>query len=181
MVYDKNHYSCPYQYVGKKVDLKLTDSLVAVYSEGERIATHHRFPECLSNQWSTHSEDMPDQFQQMEWDDERIRKWAGTIGPSTAEVVDRIFAAVQIKEQGYNSCLAVLRLSKKYTPSRLEVASTLALTHFHSPRYRHLAAILSADEDIFFPQKKDDEQRELDKATQGYIRGAAYYGGLKHD
>lgn len=68
----------------------------------------------------------------MEWDDQRIRKWAKTIGVSTAEVVDRIFSSVRIKEQGYNSCLAVLRLSKKYTPARLEAACALALNRFHS-------------------------------------------------
>lgn len=181
VVLDKNHYSCPYQNVGKKVDLKLTDSLVEIYCKGERIATHHRIPEYLSNQWPTYPEYMPDQFQQMERDDQRIHKWAKTIGTSAAEVVDPIFAGVQIKEQGYNSCLAVLRLSKKYTPVRLEAACALALTCFHSPRYRHLAAILSAEEDISYQKQRQEEQNELEKATQGYVRGAAYYGGLKHD
>ena len=181
VVLDKNPYSCPYQYVGKKVDLRITDSLVEIYHKGERIATHHRFPECLSNQWATVPEHMPDQFQHMEWDDQRIRKWAKTVGASASEVIDRIFARVQIKEQGYNSCLAVLRLSKKYTPSRLEAACALALTRFYSPRYRHLAALLSAEEDIAFQQQRAQEQRELEQAEQGYLRGAAYYGGLKHD
>ena len=117
----------------------------------------------------------------MERDNQRIHKWAKTIGTSAAEVVDPIFAGVQIKEQGYNSCLAVLRLSKKYTPVRLEAACALALTCFHSPRYRHLAAILSAEEDISYQKQRQEEQNELEKATQGYVRGAAYYGGLKHD
>ena len=181
VVLDKNHYSCPYQYVGKKVDLRITNSLVEIYHKGERIATHHRFPEYLSNQWATVPEHMPDQFQRMEWDDQRIRKWAKTVGASASEVIDRIFAGVRIKEQGYNSCLAVLRLSKKYTPSRLDAACALALTRFHSPRYRHLAAILSAEEDISFQQQRAQEQRELEQAEQGYLRGAAYYGGLRHD
>jgi hypothetical protein len=181
VVLDKNHYSCPYQYAGKKVDLRITDSLVEIHYKDERIATHHRFPEYLSNQWATVPEHMPDQFQHMEWDDQRIRRWAKTVGTSTCEVVDRIFAGVRIKEQGYNSCLAVLRLSKKYTPSRLEAACSLALTRFHSPRYRHLATILSAEEDVSFQQQKAQEQREAEQAEQGYLRGAAYYGGLKHD
>ena len=180
VVLDKNHYSS-YQYAGKKVDLRITDSLVEIHYKDERIATHHRFPEYLSNQWATVPEHMPDQFQHMEWDDQRIRRWAKTVGTSTCEVVDRIFAGVRIKEQGYNSCLAVLRLSKKYTPSRLEAACALALTRFHSPRYRHLAAILSAEEDIAFQQQRSQEQRESEQAEQGYLRGAAYYGGLKHD
>ena len=181
VVLDRNHYSCPYQYVGKKVDLKQTGSLVEIYCKGERIATHHRIPEYLSNQWSTCPEHMPNQFQQMDWDDQRIRSWAKRVGPSAAEVIDRIFSSVKIKEQGYNSCLSVLRLSKRYTPARLEAACALALTRFHSPRYRHLAAILSAEEDISYQKQQQEERKELEKATQGYVRGAAYYGGLKHD
>lgn len=73
VVLDRNHYPCPYQYVGKKVNLKQTDSLAEIYCKGERIATHHRIPEHLSNQWSTCPKHMPNQFQQMFWDDQRIR------------------------------------------------------------------------------------------------------------
>ena len=181
VVLDKNHYSCPYQYAGKKVDLRITDSLVEIFHKGQRIATHHRFPSYLSNQWSTHPEDMPDRFQHMEWDDQRIRRWAKTIGKSTAEVVERIFSGVRIKEQGYNACLAVLRLSKKYTPGRLEAACALALNRFHSPRYRHLSAILSAGEDVSFQMQLEQEQRQQAQMEQGYLRGAAYYGGFGHD
>lgn len=181
VVLEKNHYSCPYQYVGRKVDLKLTDSLVEIYCKGDRIAAHHRIPEYLSNKWATKPEHMPDQFQQMQWDDQRIRRWANKIGSAAAEVIDRIFLSVKIKEQGYHSCLAVLRLSRKYSPERLEAACALALTRFHSPRYRHLSAILSAEEDILFRQKQQEVQSEAERAAQGYIRGASYYGGLGHD
>ncbi|WP_170233196.1 hypothetical protein [Sporomusa termitida] len=49
---------------------------------------------------------------------------------------------MKIKEQGYNACLSVLRLSKTHTNTRLETACELALPQFRSPRYRHLKAIL---------------------------------------
>lgn len=38
--YQKNHYSCPYQYVKKKVDLKVTNNFLEIYFQDERIATH---------------------------------------------------------------------------------------------------------------------------------------------
>lgn len=175
----KNHYSCPYQYVGKKVDIKITESLVEIFQQGERLATHLKFPEYTENGWSTHPEDMPDYFQQMEWDDERIRSWAESIGDNTSLVIERIFESVKIKEQGYNFCLSVLRLSKTYRRERLEDACGLALTKFRSPRYRHLKAILAANEDIIYSenQKKTVEAKD----TVGYVRGAAYYGGHHHD
>jgi transposase len=179
VVFKKNHYSCPYQYVGKQVDLKVTESLVEIFHQGKRLAAHLRFPDYTENGWSTHSEDMPDRFQQMEWDDQRIQSWAESIGVRTALVIKRIFENVNIKEQGYNSCLSVLRLSKSYTKERLEGACALALTKFRSPRYRHLKAILAANEDIIYlnSQKKTIEE----KNTVGYVRGAAYYGGHHND
>jgi len=39
---DYNYYSVPYEYVGKKVDIELTDKLVKVFYGGSRIALHKR-------------------------------------------------------------------------------------------------------------------------------------------
>ena len=171
VIYKKNRYSCPYQYVGKTVDLKVTASILEIYYQHERIATHVRFPDYAVNRYSTHPEDMPDRFQKPEWDENRIRRWADSIGRYTAEVIDRIFRSVQIKEQAYNPCLSILNLSKNYTPERLEAACSMALDRIHLPRYKHLKAILSANQDktVAMPSKTTDEQ--------GYVRGAEYYGG----
>lgn len=171
VIYKKNRYSCPYQYVGKAVDLKVTASTLEIYYQHERLTTHTRFPDYVINHYSTHPEDMPDQFQKPEWDEKRIRRWADSIGKYAAEVIDRIFRSVQIKEQAYNPCLSVLNLSKSYTPERLEAACSMALDRIRSPRHRHLKAILSANQDknVAMPSKTTDEQ--------GYVRGAKYYGG----
>ncbi len=39
---DYNYYSVPYEYVGKKVDIELTDSFVIVFYSGSLIALHKR-------------------------------------------------------------------------------------------------------------------------------------------
>jgi len=179
ITYEKNHYSCPYQYVGKQVDLKITESLVEIFHKGERLATHKKYPDYICNAWSTHPEDMPDQFQQMEWDDQRIRNWADSIGSSTSVVINRIFDGVKIKEQGYNACLSVLRLSKIYSKERLEAACLLALTKFRSPRYRHLKSILASNEDIIYANNQNRDAAVND--TKGYVHGASYYGGHHND
>jgi transposase len=179
ITYKKNHYSCPYQYVGKQVDLKITASLVEIFHKGERLATHNRYQDYVCNAWSTHPEDMPDQFQQMEWDDQRIRSWAASIGDSTSVVIDRIFGGVKIKEQGYNACLSVLRLSKSYSKEILEGACLLALTKFRSPRYRHLKSILASNEDMIYTN--DQKRNATVNDTKGYVRGASYYGGNHND
>jgi transposase len=179
VVYAKNRYSCPYKYVGKKVDVKVTDSTLEVFFGSERIATHVKLPGYVSYKWSTHAEDMPDRFQKPEWDDERIRKWAHSIGASAGEAIDRIFESVQVKEQGYNSALSVLRLSKTYSEARLEAACELALTKIRTPRYHHLKSILSANQDQIYSSRRPEATESGMQA--GYVRGASYYGGKDGD
>jgi hypothetical protein len=151
-----------------------------IYISRERVATHTKFPDYVSNRYSTHDEDMPDQFQQPEWDNTRIRRWACSIGSSTGEVIDRIFAGVKIKEQGYNPSLSVLRLSKTYSEARLETACELALTKVKTPRYHHLKSILAANQDQIYLENKNASVKPK-KNTGGYVRGAEYYGGGSND
>lgn len=178
VVYKTNRYSAPYKYVGKKVDLKVTESLVEIYYKSERICSHKKKPDYAKYKWSTNEEHMPDQFNHTNWDDKRIKKWASSVGLCTGEVIDRIFVSVRIKEQGYNSSLSVLRLSKTYTDERLEVACELALDQMRSPRYRNLKAILSSNQDKIYSSKKSEaETRERNKTVTGYVRGPEYYTG----
>lgn len=73
VAFKTNRYSVPYKYVGKKVDLKVTESLLEIYFQGERIASHKKLPDYSKYNWSTLEEHMPDQFHHAEWDDERIK------------------------------------------------------------------------------------------------------------
>ena len=179
IVFEKNYYSCPYQYVGRKADLKVTASSVEIYVDGQRASTHNRFPEYRKNQYSTHQEDMPDRFHQAEWDDVRIVRWAYAIGVNTGEVIDRIFASVKVKEQGYNPSLSVLRLSKTYSEARLETACEMVLRHVRTPRYHHLKAILAGNQDQLYLEQKNASSKK--PASGGYVRGAEYYGGSGND
>jgi hypothetical protein len=185
VIYAKNRYSCPYQYVGQKADLKVTENTVEVYIRGKRVSTHVKYPDYFQNRYSTHPEDMPEKFQKPEWTDTRIINWADSIGKSTGEVIRRIFAGVPIKEQGYNPSLSVLNLGKRYANSRLEFACEMALTTVRSPRYRHIKAILASNQDILFAERQTKQtQPEMDAAqpqSAGYVRGAGYYGGGQND
>ena len=178
VAYKTNRYSAPYKYVGKKVDLKITDTLVELFLKTERLYCHKKFPDYAKYQWATSDDHMPDKFHQTQWDDLRIKKWAHSIGLCTGKVIDQIFESVRIKEQGYNSALAVLRLSTTYSAARLEAACELALERIRSPRYQSLKAILSTNQDHeFLKQKSEVKSKELDKVAQGYIRGSDFYSG----
>jgi len=72
---------------------------------------------------------MPKSHQKyLEWTPSRLIGWAAKIGPSTQKLVTSILENRPHPEQGYRSCLGLLRLGKRYTPERLESACAKALT-----------------------------------------------------
>lgn len=170
--FEKNNYSVPYGLVGKKVDVKATDSTVEIYHAASRVATHPRFPAYVNYRYATDPTHMPPEFVKPEWNEMRIMRWAEDIGPATRDVIAKIFASVQIKEQAYNPCLAVLNLSKKYSEYSLERACAYALTKVPRPRYPFLKSVLAHN-----ASKTEAKPQE----HGGYIRGENYYneGGEK--
>jgi transposase len=171
IMFGSNHYSCPFQYVGQEVSVRTTDTRLDIFLNDSLITTHPKFPSYVKNKYSTHEEDMPDEFNQPEFDERRIRDWAISIGENTATVIDRIFCVVAIKEQGYNPSLAILRLAKTYSKRELEYACSIALTKVINPRYRHIKSILAAAQD----EKLQVDTGKSKSESKGLVRGADYY------
>ena len=100
-------------------------------------------------------------------------------------MINRIFRGVQIKEQGYNATLSVLKLSQHYPNDRFEDACQIALGNASSPRYKYLKAILSGNQDLVLRDRRakamPKENQETDDADDAYVRGAEYYGGGASD
>ena len=53
VAYARNYYSVSHLLVGSTVDLRVTEGKVEVFSGGERVATHPRFPSYARNRYST--------------------------------------------------------------------------------------------------------------------------------
>ena len=171
--WQRNFYSVSHRHVGKRVDLRITDTLVEIYLGGERIATHRAFPPHARNRYSTIAADLPEGKGYSDWDADRIRRWALRVGSSCVGVVERVFESVRYDEQGFNACLAVLRLEHRYGRDRLEKACSMALeSGVGSPRYAHIEPILKTDQDRLTERADAD-----DDCDAGYVRGADYYGG----
>lgn len=168
--YKRNYYSVNYLYVGKLVDLRLTESTLEIFFGNERLATHPLFPPYVTNRYSTRESDLPKDKSYSDWSADRIRNWARRIGDACTEVVNRIFCSVAHDEQGFNATLAILRLSHKYGADRLEKACFMSLsTGKRSPRYRDIEPILKSNQD------KIIQEANIPNQPAGYIRGAAYY------
>lgn len=176
--YKHNFYSVSHLAVGKTVDLRVGESTVEIFLGGERLATHPLFPPYARNRYSTHAADMPQGTAYGEWDAGRIRRWAGRVGPSCGEVIDRIFQRVEFEEQGFNAALAVLRLSHKYSSARLERACAMVLASGKpSPRYRDLKPILETNQDRLDSAREGDDGGPAEDEA-GYVRGASFYEGV---
>jgi transposase len=104
-----------------------------------------------------------------EWRPSRFIAWAGTIGPQTAALVAAILADRPHPEQGYRSCLGILRLAKRYDAGRLEAACARALAA-GARSYRHVDAILRRGLDR--PTDTPAAPPALDHEN---IRGRDYY------
>lgn len=183
VAHDYQNYSVPYAYARKKVDLRITENLVEVYYQGTRICSHRRLSG-KKGQYSTNPDHMPPNHQLYgEWNSDRFRKWASGIGPSTKEVVDKMFASYRVEEQAYKGCLSLLKLADKYSAERLENACRVALDHLISPRYKNIRLILEAGQD-----RQDSDQKPSSEVSSPdpvnrymHLRGAAYYGGGHHE
>jgi transposase len=118
---DYMRYSAPYKLVGKRLDVRLTSSVVDIIDDGIIVASHRRLFG-KKGQYSTDTAHMSSTWGTLDnpWNPERFERWADNIGPATRETVDRILASRTIVEQTFVSCQNVLGLAKSYGRVLLE-------------------------------------------------------------
>jgi len=118
---------------------------------------------------------MPKSHQKhLEWTPTRFIHWGESIGESTGALVSAILADRPHPEQGYRSCLGILRLEKRYGHARLEAACARA-HRVQARSYRHVEAILKNGLDRVEDRnaKRKDPQPSL--ALHENLRGSDYY------
>jgi|LakMenE01Jun11ns_1017448.scaffolds.fasta_scaffold9917928_2 transposase len=167
--FDDHFYSVPHQFRGEVVEVRATYSTIEVFRRGKRIASHPRgLPDRKA---STLNEHRPKNHQQYgDWPPEQIVNWAKRIGPSTASLVETILARRQHPEQGYRSCLGILRLAKKFSDARLETACHRALA-IRGISYKSVKSILDSNLDLR-PLAEKPQQLAIVHAN---IRGASAF------
>ena len=168
--YEGHYYSAPHTLLHEKLDVRATAMTVELYLRGERVTSHARSHE--RGRHTTKTEHMPKAHQKhLEWSPSRIVNWASTVGPETAKLCDAILNERRHPEQGYRSCLGILRLGKKYGPSRLELACARALA-VGARSYRHVESILSRGLDQL---ELTEQAQEQPVRQHENVRGRDYY------
>ena len=169
---DHHYYSVHYTLVHEEVEVRLALSTVEIFHRGQRVAAHARSHE--RGRHTTLAGHMPKAHQKhLEWTPSRITNWAATIGPRTAALVAAIMVERPHPEQGYRSCLGILRLAKRYGDERLEAASARALSA-SARSYRHVDAILKKGLDRMPLPEPSVEETTIPLSHEN-IRGRDYY------
>ena len=166
---DRHYYSVPYQLRGQKLDVSMTATAIAVFHNNRRVASHLRSHRKYGH--TTVAEHMPKSHQRhLQWTPSRIIQWAGKAGPSTQRMVTEIMRRKPHPEQGFRSCLGVMRLGKRYCPDRLEKACERAVA-IGAYTYHNVESILKngLDKQPLTPPSKSRS------VSHPNIRGSRYY------
>jgi transposase len=133
-------YSVPYRLVHEQVEARVGSDVVEILHGRVRVAAHRRSH--TKGGFTTLTEHMPSAHRaHAEWTPSRILAWAGKVGAATRELCEAILGDRPHPEQGFRSCLGILRLGKRYGESRLEAACNRAL-RVRARSYRHVESIL---------------------------------------
>jgi transposase len=126
IAFDENFYSVPYHLVHEIVEVRSTAMTVEIFHKSQRVASHVRARG--HGHAVTQNEHRPKSHQEhLEWTPSRMVNWARSVGPWTAQLIERMMADKPHPEMGYRACLGVIRLAKQYTPERMEAAAERAL------------------------------------------------------
>ncbi len=118
--YQQRYYSVPHQYVGERVELHASNTLIELYFRQRCVATH---PRQDGYGFTTHPAHMPAHHRaQQQWSPARLQRWATQLGPDVHAWVSRQLKSRDHPEQGYRTCLGLLGLSKRYPNHRLNAA-----------------------------------------------------------
>jgi transposase len=167
---DGHYYSVPHRLIREQLDARITAHTVELFRKGERVAVHLRG--AGRGRHTTLAEHMPSSHRRYaEWTIERIGREAAAIGPSTAKLAELILESRPHPEQGYRTCLGILRLARQYGADRLEAACDRGLD-IGARSYGSIQSILKHGLDRRPPRPA--RQGEL-LPIHPNIRGSRYY------
>ena len=123
---DKSCYSVPYQFVRQSVDVRVSATMVTIFSNGKLIASHVKLSQ--AGQFHTVPEHMPEKHRDyVDRTAAGLQRRAKAIGEATLSVILAQQGHKHHPEVTYRSCLGILRLAQDYSPAQLEAACAKGL------------------------------------------------------
>jgi transposase len=121
------YYSVPHALIREEVEARLTTNGIELFHHGQRVAVHVRLYG-NGGRHVTHDDHMPSGNRFFSgWSVERFRRDAAAIGPNTETLVIAVMASRKHPEQGFRSCLGILKRLRGIDRERAEAACTRAV------------------------------------------------------
>lgn len=169
-------YSVPYEFIGKKVDIRAAENSIEVFYHGDRIASHVRkmyAPEPIYL-----PEHMPENHRKfLEYNTESFLDWGKSMGHSTHLVIKHFLFMHKVEQQGYKSCASLMKLADRYGTDRLENACAKVLSYTPSPSLKNISTILKNGQDKVVLTSESARVSNKESLKYGITRGASYYKG----
>lgn len=122
-----HHYSVPHELIRQQLWARLTASTVEIFRGGKRVACHRLAAPGNTGATTLNDHRPASHRRYAEVTPQILRERAARIGPATAILVDVILRDRPHPEQGFRSCLGILRLARSHGADRLEAACDRAL------------------------------------------------------
>jgi len=162
-------YSVPHALTREQVDTRATARTIEIFHRGKRVAAHAR--RHGGPRHGTQAEHMPSAHRRYaEWTPERMQRQACAIGPNTEALIIAVLARRPHPEQGFRTCLGVLRLFRGIDAARAERVSLRAI-EIGALSYASVASILKHRLDRPASSQAADDAPLL----HDNIRGSRYY------
>ncbi|MDA3817119.1 MAG: IS21 family transposase [Prolixibacteraceae bacterium] len=165
---DKHYYSAPYQYIGKKLKVVYTRSMVRIFYHYSLIAVHKR--SFVKGAYTTEKDHLCSTHQHyLNRSPEYYQGKASGLSESLGKLVKLMFEQDEYPERLYRSCDGLFSLQKNTHPDTFNKACQIAIEYkIYSYRFMH---------NIIKNKMTEHQLVKLDKALPEHnnIRGKEYY------
>ena len=177
--YQAHCYSVPHQYVGERLELHASETLVEAYFRRQRVATHARQ---YTPGFTTNAAHMPERHRaQQQWSPGRLKRWAADIGPDTLSWVSAQLERREHPEQTYRVCLGLFgRPDTAF--DRVVVDADVTISRLGISQCRPLVIVKLERLGLFFDriQLADGEQQRPSRGFPGLGRIRHFAPTVRH-
>ena len=163
-------YSVPFALIKQQVDARITERTIEIFHHGKRVAAHQR--RYFGRPHGTLPDHMPSAHRRYaEWSPERFQRWGADIGPETEGLIIAILANRPHPEQGFRTCMGVLRLYRALSRERAESVSIRALSVGSAAlNSKSIASIIAHKLDL-----ATDDPLDASVLKHANVRGRSYF------
>lgn len=170
---EKHYYSVPYKHIGKKVNVLYTTTVVDIYLNYEKIATHGR--SYKPHGYTYHIDHLAScQRVITDWNPQKFLAEAASIHSDVESHIRQVIELKPHPEQAYKSCRGILSFASRVGRKRLINACRWASCH-GLYNYPAIEKILKNRQDELPLEDYAEQEEQRGMPAHENIRGKEYY------